>query len=659
MNKFGKILSMALAAAVSVSSVCFPVLANNVEDADINSEVSVAAMENFSIEKYPYSYVKTLDDENQIKDHIVYNESSKFRNLLSTQTSNPGFGFGPGYKGDAMILTLYSGHRNRSYGGDEKESSYGNAAQIDFTTKAETVYSNPTTGGQIALNLSEATRGTNKLAFWTKAEKTDTTDRVAPETISYSLSPRGGITGSSVTVKIPADGQWHYVVADLEVPYGEGFAGFNFGCGNTNAFGNVNGGAPYLKLDGKEGFYPVDDQNRYIEDIPEAYVLVDGEYKKTKLFNVTYKEDPYGAYVNIPNGEGNPVYYRTDNVIYLKTLDANGGITYVEDTENGDLIFDIKSGQYISAPNAQEIMATRYTVDLDAIESYLVDDAGEKLLDEAGNPIPQKICGNLVKEIWTTQVYIDDMLFYRTTESGGRTTFMASGEEDVAYGSNTELSQVLVDGVPVYDVELDGDNRVLTLPKDLKLDDPEAAKRIEVVTKTPDVILEANKDGGAFIPVDISETGAIRSGSVGTVTLPATDKGIAKVSVISSLGAIEDYSFTIQRGYDLSIIGTKGTDKFTAGRKTFTIQNYSETEDKTVQIMAVVKDKTTNELKTVTLSNIANGTIPAGGSKDVYLNVSLTGIDKEDYANHMIYFYFYDSVTSMNQVVSTYVMKSN
>jgi len=148
----------------------------------------------------------------------------------------------------------------------------------------------------------------------------------------------------------------------------------------------------------------------------------------------------------------------------------------------------------------------------------------------------------------------------------------------------------------------------------------------------------------------------MRSGSTGSITLPSTIDGKAIVTVTSALGTMKEYLFDVKWGYDLSIIATKGTDVMAGGRKTFTIQNYSD-QERNVQILAALKDNTTNELKSVAVSNATTGVIPANGSKDVYLSVSLSSITKEEYKNHSIYFYFYDSVTSMNQVASTYVMK--
>ena len=104
------------------------------------------------------------------------------------------------------------------------------------------------------------------------------------------------------------------------------------------------------------------------------------------------------------------------------------------------------------------------------------------------------------------------------------------------------------------------------------------------------------------------------------------------------------YFFDVKWGFDLSVISSKGTDTVSGGRKTFEIKNYSDKE-KNVQILAAVKDTVTGELKTVSVSTAANGVIPAGESKSINLTVSFTGINREDYNNHTIYFYFYDSVT--------------
>lgn len=651
MNKISKIVSLALAAAICAGSVSIPVLASEVETAAVNSEtaVTIAALENFSIENYPFSFVKTLDEDDQIKDHIVYNESSKYKNLLSTRTSNPGYSFGPGYKGDAMILNFYAGYRDKSYGGEEKESSYGNAAQLWFTTKSETLYANPTTGGIVSLPLSKATVGTNKVAFWTKTEKNDNHDRQEAEYVSYSISFRN-CGASGVNVRIPNDGQWHYVVADLATPFGEGFDGINVSSSCDGTFGSKNGGKPVLKLNGKQGIYPLDNQDRPITDIPEAYVLIDGEYVKVKTFNVEYEADPEGAYVNIPKDDGTPVYYRSDNTRYILTKDEKGGIVYLAD-DNGDLLFDIKSGTYITMPDPDVNFADRYTIS--NVESYRVDDSGAKLLDEEGNPIPAVICGDLVKEIWQQQIYIDEMLFYRTTESGKRTTFLPSGEEDVAYYANTDLDSVLIDGVKVFDVDEDGDHRVLTIPQDIDLSNPDLT-RFKVETKCPDVIYAANKDGGTSLPIDISEKGNMKSGSVGSITLPSTIDGKATVTVTSALGTMEEYLFDVKWGFDLSVIDSRGVDTVSGGRKSFTIQNYSDKE-KNVQILAAVKDSVTGELKLVAVSTAANGVIPAGESKAISLTVNMpSSLDK---TTHSIYYYFYDSVTAMNQVASTLVTR--
>ncbi len=644
MNKFGKIVSLTLAVAVCMGSACFPVLANEVEVPAVALEenlVSIAAVEDFSIENNPYSYVKTFDDDEQIKSHILYNESSKYKNVLSTSTSNPGIGFGPGYKDNSLILTFYSGHRDDVYGGKEKEDSYGNAAQLSFTTAPETVYANPTTGGLVKLSLEDATVGANKVAFWTKAQKKDTTNRAEPEFISYSISFRNS-GASNVNVRIPNDGEWHYIVADLANPIGRGFDGINVSSSCDGTFGSTNGGKPVLKLDGKSGIYPLDKQERPIKDIAEAYVLVSGEYKKVKAFDIQYGMVADGAYVNIPDAAGNPAYYRTDNKVYIQTKDENGGIVYVED-ENGNLIFDIKSGKYVEIPDVS-VMNERY--DVASVESYLVDEAGEKLLDEEGNPIPQAICGNLTKEIWREQIFIDDMLFYRTTESGNRTTFLPSSEEDVEYYSSTALDSVLIDGVKVFDVDEDGDYRVISIPRDVDLANPDLS-RFLVVPKCPDVVIAANKDGGTSLPVDPS-VGTMKSGAVGSIKLPANMNGKAIVTITSALGTNEEYSFDLKPGLDLSVIAKGGEfTKITRARRNFTLFNYAE-DERYVQVLAVIRDRNTNEL----VSIVTNGNpvkIDAGASKQV--GVTLPSVPNPD--GCVAHFYFYDSATSMNQVCAS------
>jgi len=661
MNKFGKIISLALSAAICAGSVSIQALASEAEETAVNSEsaVSVAATSDFSIENYPYSFVKTLDDDEQIKDHIVYNESSKYKSPLSTRTANPGFSIGPGYKNDGLIFTCLSGHLDQSYGGIEKDQGFGNVANIWFTTKSETLYFNPTTGGSVSLPLSQATVGTNKVAFWTKTEKNDKCDRQELDYVTYAISFRN-CGASEISVKIPNDGQWHYVVADLAVPFGEGFEGIDIKVGNVaNMFGSedkavfpsATNGRPVLKLDGRSGVYPVDKLNRPITDIEDAYVLIDGKYVRVRTETVEYSPDPDGIYINIPTDPETPAYYRLDETCRYKAVTNSKGETEYKEDKDGNYMFDIKSGKHIDITNVD--FNDRHSIT--KVESYRVDSAGKQILDDEGNPIPEVICGELVKDIWSQNIYIDEMLFYRTTESGGRTTVLPSGEEDVAYYANTDLNSVLIDGVPVYDIDMDGDNRVISIPQDIDLSNPDLS-RFQVGTKCPDVILAPNRDGSTFIPVDISETGSMRSGSTGSITLPSTIDGKAIVTVTSALGTMKEYLFDVKWGYDLSIIATKGTDVMAGGRKTFTIQNYSD-QERNVQILAALKDNTTNELKSVAVSNATTGVIPANGSKDVYLSVSLSSITKEEYKNHSIYFYFYDSVTSMNQVASTYVMK--
>ncbi len=653
MNKIGKIVSLALAAAVCAGSVSIPVSAAEVEATGI---VSAASTGSFSVEKYPYSYVKTFDSSDQIVKSVSWNESGKHRNLLSTRTSNPGRDNGPGHIGDAMILTFYSAHADNSYGPMEAEaiSNYGNVVDVTFTELPETVYANETTGGVVKLSLSDATTGANKIGLWTKAKKKDSYERQEPEYVSYNIN-FSGTSASGITVKIPNDGEWHYVVADLATPIGDGLTGIRVSSSCSATFGSENNGRPKLKLDGTTGIYPLDSQSRQIKDIESAYVLnEDGEYQLIKTENVEYEYDPTGegAFVNTASEGETPTYCRTDNSIYLKVVNENGEVVYTVD-ENGDLIYNIKTGSYVHVDDPAAVLAERYTVS--KVESYIMDPENEnqKLLDEEGNPIPAEICGNLVGEIWQTEIYIDDMVFYRTTESGGRTTFIPSNGDDIPYYNNTELDSVLIDGVKVYDAEDDGERRVLSIPKDTDLSNPDLS-RFTVTPKCPHIILTANKDGGSFIPVD-SSAGYMKSGSVGSITLPSSIDGKAVVTIISASGAIKDYEFDVEWGYDLSITAVGSRNTYSGSRKTFTIKNYDEENDRTVQVVGAVKNKVTNELISIAAGNVT--TIPAGQEASVSVNsTALPGAGYPDPENCSIYLYFYDSIATMNQVVTTYVM---
>ncbi len=641
MNKFRKILSVILTAFVFVGSISIPAWAAETEEVTIdNAEdaVSVASKPDFSIENYPYSYLKTFDDDTQLKDYILYNESSKYNNLLSTKTSNPGLNFGPGVSGECMVLTAYSGYMS-SYGGAESQQGYGNVADTYFTTKNEIVHTNPTTGASVGLTLSEATVGVNKVAFWTKAMKTDTTDRVAPENISYGIRFSG--SGASINVQIPADGEWHYVVADLDVPFSEGFTGINISANNSGVFGSANGGRPTLKLDGTEGVYPIDNENEPMIDIQSAYVLHNGEYVRAEVLNKEFEPDPNGRYVNIPDADGENVYHKTDYRTYIKTTDENGGVIYVED-ENGTYIYDVVTGEYLVPPD----LTDRYK--LVKVESYQVDEQGKQILDDNGNPIPVTICGNLVKEIWQSQIYIDEMLFYRTTESGNRTTFMYSGEQGSSYYSNTDLQSVIIDGVEEYNADLDGENRVITIPKDFDLSDPATADRIQITTKCPDVVYAGQKNGNYFVPVDTSTSGVIRSGSIGKITLPETIDGKAIVTVTSSSGLMEEYSFDLKWGYDLSVVSKSGRfDIISPALRMVELKNFGE-EARTVQMLVVIRDRYTNELKGLVLDTTDGTTIQPGES--VNLRARFPSVDNVD--SCVAYFYFYDSITTLNQVAS-------
>lgn len=643
MNKFRKVISLALAAALSTGAVSIPVFASDTAKAEIiNAEdaVSVAAKEDFTIENYPYSFTKTFDDDEQLKDKITYNESSKYKSLLSTRTSNPGLTFGAGYQGDAMIITAYSGHMD-NYGGTETDQGYGNVADTSFTTKNEVVYTDPTTGASVGLTLSEATVGVNKVAFWTKAVKADTTDRETPENVTYTIKFTGS-GASSINVQVPMDDEWHYIVADLDVPFSEGFTGINISSNCSGTFGSVNSGRPYLKLDGTPGEYPIDDQNEYIRDIDGiVYVLKNGEYVRAKIKDKEFVANSEGRYLNIPKADGTPTYHKTDYLTYIKTVDEEGNTIYVED-ENGTYIYDVKDGKYYEATD----LTDRY--DLTTVSAYQVDESGNYINDENGDLIPLDICGNLVEEVWQTQIYIDEMLFYRTTESGGRTTFMPSGEEGSAYYNNTDLKGVNIDGVEVYNFDNDGNDRTIKIPRDFDLSDPATADRIQITTKCPDVIFTGAKNGNNFIPIDVSETGIMRSGSIGKIKLPESIDGKAVVSVISSSGYMEEYEFDLQWGYDLSVIGKNGRfDIISAALRSIEMKNYGD-EPRTVQTLVVIRDKDTNELKGVVTDTDNGTTIQPGETAN--LRVRFPSVENPD--SCIAYFYFYDSIYTLNQVAS-------
>ncbi|MDD4688166.1 MAG: hypothetical protein PHE51_00265 [Eubacteriales bacterium] len=661
MNKYGKIVSLVLSVAICASSMLIPVYANEAITDEIaeNNDILLAAVEDFSVEKYPYSLTTAFDDESEVRDSILYNESNKYKNSLSTKAGNPSLTFGPGYNGNAMIWTAYSGHREDIYGGKEKEQEYGNAAQVSFATKDRVVYADPTTGAQVSLNLSNAVKGANKIAFWTKGEKTDRTDRVVPETFSYSFAFRG-VTGS-VSVKIPSDGNWHYVVADLATPIGEGFGGFNLAM-NTNE----SGGAPALKLDGTPDAYPLDENEQYIRDIDQAYVKKDGQFVLVKAFNFTYEPDPEGIYVNIPTDTGAPVYYRTDQKRYILTKDSEGGEVYLEDV-NGDYIKALKKGGYVKMPDPEVNFADKYS--LANVESYEVDESGQKKLDNEGNPIPQLICGNLVKEVYSTQICIDEMLFYRTTESGGRTSFFPSREEDYDYYTNTELDSITLEGSLLYDVDLDGENRVLYIPTGFDLSAADAKKHFTVITKCPNLLYTGVKDGTRFIPIDVSETGPMKSGSYGIISLPNEIGGNAVVTVISSNGMTQDYIFEVREGLKLSAAGKDRFDRYgnpqrlfekiTGGSRDIEVTNYGD-EAQHVQIVLVVRDKTTNELKAIAVDSSNGGmdVAPYDGTDGTIGKFKITipsGLSIDE--NSIAHFYIVDSLAGMKKLAQPVIIE--
>ena len=126
---------------------------------------------------------------------------------------------------------------------------------------------------------------------------------------------------------------------------------------------------------------------------------------------------------------------------------------------------------------------------------------------------------------------------------------------------------------------------------------------------------------------------------------------------------MKDYEFDLKWGLELTATGKDRTDrngrplklfeKISSGLRDIEITNFGE-ETKHVQIMLVIRDRDTNELKNVALDQSKVGQdIAPGQTVGFKVNIP-SGLG--DVNNCIAYFYCLDSVTGMNKMAPTVII---
>lgn|GEM_PF-2426954 len=284
----------------------------------------------------------------------------------------------------------------------------------------------------------------------------------------------------------------------------------------------------------------------------------------------------------------------------------------------------------------------------DSKRGYIVDNYDEITEFTAllvGIPYGEKYFGRSPDEStyndpWIEPLYIDEILFDRSTPDNPAITLPSLGEEE--YFSDAELVDILVEGKSVPYFEQQKNNEVIhvEMPNYYTAQD---IKDVVGVPRSPSTMgskTEQIKTGATtqFIP-------PAEFPGQGSLIVTAGDRITKKTYV---LNFIKRYPLQVQKD---QILGIDIEGQLTSGYKNILIPIHNEGEvNLSASIIAAVSEIETGKVQSVDFSTVSN--IKPGQTESFNLQVIVPGESQ----NYNLSFYIWDGIDSMNSIADSIIV---